>query len=250
MIKEKKCYYVNEDRDGKITNFNNGITWLLDNSKRYGGWIATLTIRDMESIADYPGMEALAQLIKNNPHRARISGVDLELIIELRIPSNGKSRPLLAIHPTKKFLDKLHAIQNVPKMMVVPRDINEINEWKEYSNAIAYGSTRSNKSTNEINRVILNALRNMTQIMNLANEMVHPRNQDIVVETLQILQKNGEKFTKEDVKKYLIKYLDWDPILAGEASNLVLKIKTGKRHRFITGQHWREDTINEWRKET
>jgi hypothetical protein len=193
-------------------------------------------------------MTALIKLVKNNPHRARIDGVELELITESLIPYNGKNRPLLVVHPTKNFLDKLYAMKNISQMMVVPWVNDEIKEWTEYSNAKEYGVTNTKKMNIAANSIILNALEDMTYIMNLANGLIHPRNVDIVIETFEILHRNGEKLDKEEVKTYLIKYLKWDPILAEEASDLVRKVKEGKRHKFITGMHWHENIITEWRK--
>ena len=72
------------------------------------------------------------------------------------IPNYGKNRPLLAVHPNKKYLDELDCIHNVPKMMVIPWIGAEVNEWAKQNNAISYGSnvfTSKTKSNNDINNV-------------------------------------------------------------------------------------------------
>jgi len=242
----RECYYVDEDSND-TKNFNKAITWLINNSRNNGGLIATLTIRNMETITTYPGMNALSKLLKTSSHKTVIYSVELELITELKIPYSGRNKSLLAVHPTKKFLDKLYTIKDIPKMMVVPWRIDEIDEWIIYSNAIKYGNNNPSQQELKISQTVRNALQEMTQIMNLANGMVHPRNEDIVIETFQLLERNGERLTKEDLKIFLIKNLSWDSILAEEASKLLLSVKAGKRHKFITGKHWNADTYNRWK---
>ena len=182
----KECYYINSH--GPDTQaFAKGIAWLISNSHASGGWFAHVGLRNLEACARYPGMGALLALVKNKPHKAIISGVELELVTEKQIPYNGQNRPLLAAHSPKDYLDRLSSIPNISKMLVIPWGRDEINDWISYTNAVELGSTKPAQQSPSVNKVMLAALKDAHILMNPANGMVHFRNRDILVETVQIL---------------------------------------------------------------
>jgi len=127
--------YVADTLD-KDDDFGIGISWLLSNSKLTGGYLAINTIEDIHIYSKYPGMSALITL-DNYRYKSTLNYVKIELITILRIPLNGFNRPLLAINPTEIYLEKLSAIPNISKILVVPWNKDEILEWIYSNNAIS-----------------------------------------------------------------------------------------------------------------
>lgn len=127
--------YIGDTLD-KSNDFEIGISWLLNNSKIIGGYLAVNTIDDIYLYSQYPGMSALVTL-DNYRYQSTLNYVKIDLVTILKIPSNGFNRPLLAINPTEIYLEKLSTVPNISKILVVPWNKNEILEWIYSNDAIA-----------------------------------------------------------------------------------------------------------------
>lgn len=132
LIYKLEYLYIADTID-KNNEFEIGISWLLNNSKTTGGFLAVNTIDEIYLYSKYPGMSALVTL-DNYRHQSILNYVKLDLVTILKIPSNGFDKPLLAINPTEIYLDKLSTIPNISKILVLPWNKNEILEWI-YSNS-------------------------------------------------------------------------------------------------------------------
>jgi hypothetical protein len=246
---DKECLYVDVDNNQSNENFNIGIRWLLDNAGgNEGGLIATLGLRNMEACSEYDGMRALKTLVKNVPHVAIINDRKLELITESNIPFNGKNRPLLVIHPMKKFLDKLYNVENIPKMLVIPWIMEEIQEWVQYSNASKLGESKIKKPQFNFSEVVYLALEHMSESLNTDYSLAKPNNKDAAVNILKILYENGEHFSPEEIKICLISDFRVPAELAEEISQVADGIRHGKRYE--TFAHYDNRIIDYWRKES
>ena len=154
------------------------------------------------------------------------------------------------VHPTRRYLDKLHSIRNIPKILAIEWGENEIEDWKNYARAARYGSSVvKQQETLALNKVVMVALEEMVPAINIANHMSHPRNRDIVVHTFKILYKSGERFYARDVKSWLVSHGGWNPIDAQEAAEIAENIQSGKR-RYMTSylsNYWYPNAIDKWR---
>lgn len=243
-----ESYYTEEDVGESNTNFYRGILWIISEARHTGGIIAIERFSDIDKFMMYPKMEFFGQF-KKAPHTSIINNVRIEIVSSSSHIYSAQHRPLLAIHPTKDFLDKIYSIKNISKLFVVPWDMKEIEEWVQYSNAKKYGVDNLSSKHN-INPILDAALKDMTQIMNLANSMAHFRNIDIVNETVLILKNNGINFSLNEFKICLVKNHNWKSDMAEEALKTVNKALEGKRHKYTTGRHYYDNVIEEWIKKS
>lgn len=115
-----KHYYLHDDKSGNEAVFQ-GFTWLKQHSANTGGLIAVPALRNLERYASLQRLEGLKALIKP-PNRAKIEGIVYELILPSKMLRHGISRPILVLHPTKEFLEKVLHIRDLSAMFVISYD--------------------------------------------------------------------------------------------------------------------------------
>ena len=242
-----RCYYIYDDKPGDKPVYQ-GFAWLKLRSNKSGGLIAVHGLRNLEHYAQRKGLNGFKEL-KRSPHSTVIDSVSYDLVLPSKIPHNGRNRPLLALHPSADYLDKLYAITQLSQMLVVVFSEKDISTWKKYSSATEYGKEQV-PVQNNLNKVVQVALKHLNMTLNMANGMNHPRNQDFFKSTFAMLLKHDEKYDSEDVKAWLISNAQWDPKDAQQAASIVEDIKKAKRIRLSMQDHrYKEDTIEKWRKE-
>jgi hypothetical protein len=115
-----KHYYLHDDKSGNEALFQ-GFMWLKQHSANTGGLIAVPSLRNLERYASLQRLEGLKALIKP-PNRAMIEGIVYELILPSKMLRHGINRPLLVLHPTKEFLEKVLHIRDLSAMFVISYD--------------------------------------------------------------------------------------------------------------------------------
>jgi hypothetical protein len=115
-----KCYYLHDDKPGNEALYK-GFNWLRQQSTNTGGLIAIPTLANLERYATLPGLKSLNAFIKP-PHRAVIEGNSFEIVLPSRMIRHGINRPILVLHPTKDFLNKVLRIRDVSEMYVISYD--------------------------------------------------------------------------------------------------------------------------------
>jgi hypothetical protein len=83
--------------------------------------IAVPALRNLERYASLQRFEGLKALIRP-PNRAIIEGIVYELILPSKMLRHGINRPLLVLHPTKEFLEKVLHIRDLSAMFVISYD--------------------------------------------------------------------------------------------------------------------------------
>jgi hypothetical protein len=175
-----------------------GVFWPSENSRPGGGWLAVDVIEGLENVSEHEGLSLLKELLTTKDHIAKISGVVIKLVISENIPTDGEDKPLLAISPSKEFLDRLDTIPNITKMMVAPHGTDEVDEWAKRNNAKYYydigdeSQVNKNTKTVELDPVVKVALEDLTNTINSFSQR-NPYSDyfHIVTSTLYILNQNG-----------------------------------------------------------
>jgi hypothetical protein len=83
--------------------------------------IVVPALRNLERYASLQRFEGLKALIKP-PNRAIIEGIVYELILPSKMLRHGINRPLLVLHPTKEFLEKVLHIRDLSEIFVISYD--------------------------------------------------------------------------------------------------------------------------------
>jgi hypothetical protein len=118
-----KHYYLHDDKSGNDALYQ-GFRWLKQHSANTGGLIAVPALGNLQrytSLQPLVGLKALIKLIKP-PNRAIIEGIVYELILPSKMLRNGTNRPILVLHPTKEFLEKVLHIRDLSAMFVISYD--------------------------------------------------------------------------------------------------------------------------------
>lgn len=225
-----------------------GVLWLLGEAKATSaGWVAVPQISNMETIAKYQGLAPLARLTEK-PYEGQVNGLSLSLITKKKMPYNYSSHPVLVVFPPTKYLDDLHGIPGATKMLVVPWNRKEIEQWKQYSNATSYLGEAQSKPVPTSNPVLTAALRTLSALVNKSTGVLHPLDKDKAIAAFEILKANNEPFTPEEVKVILISEFKWKPEYAQDAADVAKGVLAGKRLKKTSrGQMFRDSAIDEWR---
>ncbi|MGA7005535.1 MAG: hypothetical protein WBY28_00535 [Nitrososphaeraceae archaeon] len=115
-----KHYYLHDDKSGNEALYE-GFRWLKQHAANTGGLIAVPSLRNLKRYASLQRLEGLNALI-NPPNRAIIEGIVYELILPSKMLRHGINRPLLVLHPTKEFLEKVLHIRDLSAMFVISYD--------------------------------------------------------------------------------------------------------------------------------
>jgi hypothetical protein len=115
-----KHYYLHDDKSGNEALYQ-GFRWLKQHSPNTGGLIAVPALGILERYASLQHLEGLKELIKP-PNRAMIEGIVYELILPSKMLRHGIDRPILVLHPTKEFLEKVLHILDLSAMFVISYD--------------------------------------------------------------------------------------------------------------------------------
>ncbi len=237
----KQCFYLPvEVKDTELVR--QGVLWLFKNSKYSGGWLAVNFIKNIKNISAYSGLAKFGKLI-NPPHCAEINGALIHLITEQMIPENGKRRPLLAIHPSRKLLYKLDNISNITQMTVAPFIGKELEYWVKLHNAIQLPENDNNTSDEDAsiqltnhNGVVIAALEDLNRKVDLTQNLWENKVKFESIALFSILNDNGVNYDPRTVKEYLKSNLGWNPLAADQASKVAEQIRSGNRYK-----QYRED---------
>ena len=115
-----KHYYLHDDKSGNEALYQ-GFRWLKQHSANTGGLIAVPALGNLERYASLQHLEGLRELIKP-PNRAMIEGIVYELILPSKMLRHGIDRPILVLHPTKEFLEKVLHIRDLSAIFVISYD--------------------------------------------------------------------------------------------------------------------------------
>ena len=115
-----KHYYLHDDKSGNEALYQ-GFRLLKQHSANTGGLIAVPALGNLERYASLQHLEGLRELIKP-PNRAMIEGIVYELILPSKMLRHGIDRPILVLHPTKEFLEKVLHIRDLSAMFVISYD--------------------------------------------------------------------------------------------------------------------------------
>lgn len=113
-------YYLHDDKSSNEALYQ-GFRWLKQHSANTGGLIAVPALGNLERYASLKRLEDLKALIKP-PNRAIIEGIVYELILPWKMLRHGINRPMLVLHPTKEFLEKVLHIRDLSAMFVISYD--------------------------------------------------------------------------------------------------------------------------------
>jgi hypothetical protein len=132
-------------------------------------------------------------------------------------------------------------------MLVVPWSFKEVELWIKAHNATELGATPIAASSLIENRVVEEALNDLTMRVNLSTGIAHPRDREATIQTFEILRNGRETYNPEDVKAWLIATGRWKATDVEEVAKVARAVLEHKKLRRGPPA-WREDILEIWRK--
>ena len=224
-----------------------GLEWLLKQCSTSGGIIAVHQLSNLDGILSRILGDDVIKMLKKD-YQSNISGSNIVLITDKRMIYSAEKRPILALFPNTKLLDKLDSIDNLGNMLVVPWYDDEIKDWIKTRQAQELGKETTGKLESVLsNKVVEMALRGLTASINHSTGIAHPSDKSATVSMFKILRDYGEQCDLDEVYTWLIQSGKWKANTASEVVEIGKKIQQGKT--VHGGNFWKPDIINVWRNE-
>lgn len=146
------------------------------------------------------------------------------------------------------MLNLIDNIKNSPALVIVPCGMDaDIEKWKKTWNPQIPGQQQTTPEELIDNYVIEEALKTLTNTVNLSTGLSHPRDKDKAVELFHILIENNELYDPDSIRAWALRN-GWMPSGADQLKNVAQAILDGKRLRRSDIPVWRKDLIEFLRK--
>jgi hypothetical protein len=134
-------------------------------------------------------------------------------------------------------------------MLVVPWILEETKPWIRTVNAKDLDAPTDSPPEELIkSKVVAQALRTLSAMVNKSTGILHPLDKGKAIETFTILRDAGESFSPVDVKAFLIREEGWKANYAQDVADIAQKVLEHKK--LQGGTHsLRQDILEMWRKE-
>ena len=221
------------------------LEWLLQVSPAKG-YVAVPGLRNLDGVlAEELGESAVTDL--KTKGKAIVSGRELHVITRLKPVQSADKAAIVAFYPYGRVLDALDAIRDISAILIVPWSMQEIDHWVSTWNAKELGSRKKSKKTDHVsNRVVEEALWDISDRVNVPTGMEHQIDRDLIIQALLILKDGGEEFTPSSLKSWLMANVGWKATHAQEVAEAAAEVLQGKRINQEKSA-WPGDILQKWR---
>ena len=246
MKRERSSIYIHFQPGEYQQAIINGIAWLIqlaesDTSKR-SALLAVPTLLNLRGdISSIIGDKAVTRFNKGQT-------VILNNLVEVSLLTERKNLyswngPILAIYPTKKLLDKIDSLPDVTDVLVIPWNIQEVQDWIDTWAATELGAAPQVATRKPFsNPIVEAALEALTKRVNLSTGILHPLDHAAAVDLFRILHDNGIPYDPKEIRAWLVSQGGWQPSDADDVKRVAEAILAGKTLR---GQRraWSDDIL-------
>jgi hypothetical protein len=241
----KQCFFLGLEGSDSIL-YHKGLAWLFENAKETGGWLAVNGRENIGGIARHPGLGRFAIFHNKNVHRVMIADCMIELVTRFLIPAEGLNKPLLAIHPTTDYLNALDAVQDVPKMMVIPWIAEEADAWAKKSFAKDFDNPELPSIF--LDNVAVTAFKHLKFAFTESPPTSPVQYRTAICQTIHILIENGLRFEPAALESALVQQCGWGPVSAKHAAEIAEIFLAGQTPAGYDGTGpWNSDIIKLWK---
>ncbi|HEY0874256.1 MAG TPA: DUF1889 family protein [Vicinamibacterales bacterium] len=221
------------------------LVWLQHETSARGtsGVIVAPQFSAAEGLAALIGDRALKDLRAGRS--VKFGSASVTLTTSRKLTAHLTGQVVLALYmPAKDLarLDDLHAAA----ICALPWMDDDVRVWRQTWNSTDLtGSAAPAPSTAALSPVVIQALRSVTNGVNLSTGLSHPRDHDKAVWTFRILRDAGEPFNGPSVRAWAANN-GWSVRGADDLSEVAEKIRTGKRIQ-VGERPWKDDILEQWR---
>ena len=245
MSSKRSSYYI-ESHGPSSTAIGAGLAWLNQSGSK-STLVAVNGLAVLDSLTPVTS-DAFVKTLKKDKSARLNTNLVVSLLTEKETRYSWDG-PLLALYPSPKLLDKIDGITGVTSVLVVPWLATEVEPWIKTWSALPLGSTQNVKAPSyDMDRVLISALRNLTERVNLSTGIGHPLDRSAAIWMFRILRNGGVKYDPAAVKAWLMSEGKWTPAGANAVQKVAADILAGKG--LHAGQQaWAADILKQWKGE-
>jgi hypothetical protein len=173
------------------------------------------------------GLKAVSELKKNRTitvnytHRLRLES-------ESTIKKVYGAEVIVAIYAYPKMLDEVDRLLDVKAVVVVPWNMNDVTMWIQTWNPIIFGQQPTPPKKLIQNPVVEQALRTITNRINLSTGLGHPSDHEFAIDLLKCVHKRLGLESASSTRAWAIQN-GWYPEDADQLARIVQSLLDGKR---------------------
>lgn len=249
----QKRYYIHAEGPDEHA-MSLAFAWLLDSVKRSTtaatALLAVPVKRNLEgTISKVIGDRIARQLASGKAVPVEQSSSGVGLITQRTRLTGWPGGPVLAAYPTKDFLDMLDDMYGITEILVVPWRLAEIQYWIDTWGPQELGAARAPQPISIENPVMVEALKTLTQTVNLSTGVSRPSDRQAAIDLFQRLREAGEQFNPLEVRAWLVSQGGWSPQDADQVKSIAERVLAGEPVRG-GGRFWADDIVEQWRSRT
>lgn len=254
VTKACKRYYIHaEGSDEQAMGL--AFAWLLETVKQSKtAMTALLAIPGKDNlrgvISKVIGDRAASRLASGKAVPIPQSSSDICLITQRTKLPSWRGGPVLVAYPTKQLLDMIDDMYGVTEILVVPWLLSEVQYWLNTWAPQELGSSVPTPRAPSIgNLVVVEALKTLTQTVNLSTGIADRSDRQAAIDLFQRLREAGEHFKPSEVRAWLVSQGGWSPQDADQVKSIAESILAG-RHLRSGGRFWADNIVEQWRSRT
>ena len=175
------------------------------------------------------------------------SGVNLRLETQQTFRDQWTSDIIIGVYVTEKMLNQIDSAKNAVAVIVVPWIMDDVKEWTRTWNPQVFGETPVAPEVLIENPVVEEALKMLTDSVNLSTGLYHPEDKAAAVQIFQKLHKHKELFDPNSVRAWALRN-GWNPEGADQLRSVAQAILDRRPIRGGRISIWRSDIISVLRK--
>lgn len=187
------------------------------------------------------GTEIAKALVKGEPVRLP-GGWNLALRTERTFRDAWTSDIIIAVYATQRMLDQIDSTSNAAAVIVVPWLMEHVAEWIRTWNPHVLGEPQVAPEVLIENPVVEEALKVLTDIVNLSTGLAHPRDKESAVQLFRLLYNHGELYDPDSVRAWALRH-GWTPEGANDLKRVAQAILDRRRIRGGRYPVWRPDIM-------
>lgn len=249
-----KRYYI--DTEGIDENaMRSAFVWLLESAKCSKTAVTALLAIPVKDnlrgiISKVIGDRVARELASGKAVPIQQSSSDIRLITQRTKLIGWRGGPVLAAYPTKQLLDMLDDMYGMAEILVVPWRLAEVQYWVATWAPQELGSSvPAPRAISIKNPVVVEALKTLTQTVNLSTGISHPSDRQAAINLFHRLREAGEQFNPSEVRAWLVSQGGWSPQDADQVRSIAESILAGKRLKG-GGRFWADNIVEQWRSRT
>lgn len=170
------------------------------------------------------------------------NGGNLRLESQRTFQGSWTSDIILGVYVTKKMLDQIDSARNAVAVIVIPWIMDDVTEWRRTWNPQVPGEAQAVSEALVESCVVEEALRMLTDRVNLSTGLSHPSDRAAAVELFRLLSRHKEPYDPDSIRAWALRN-SWTPEGANQLRAVAQAILDRRPLRGGRHPHWSPDIM-------